>query len=87
MRLTESQMAALEEVRDFTASGDFAWMFTGRSFRRSTALALKGMGLLDSRPMDVADADGWTRHTCRPREGYFLTPEGHDALAREEGGK
>ena len=82
--MTPTQAAALIEVRDFTARGDYAGMFTGRTFRKSTAQALKRLGLLDSRFMDVADGDGFIREGCKPREGYFLTEAGHEAVQQLE---
>ncbi len=71
--LTAAEWAALEEVRDFTRSGLYAGMFTGRTFRRRVAQSLKEKKLLHSRVMDVAGADGHIRDGAKPREGYFPT--------------
>lgn len=83
-KLTAQQRRGLETVAHITRSGEFDGAHTGRQFRRSTAESLVALGLLGSRMMGVADGDGFIRDGCRPRKGYFLTPEGRDALRHLE---
>ncbi len=80
--MTANERGDLRMVADHVADGTFHGQSTNRFWPRRRAERLRAKGLMDCKPMEQADGDGFLFEGRLPRIAYFPTPLGL-AVAQE----
>ncbi len=74
--MTANERGDLRMIADHVADGTFQGQSTNRFWPKRRAERLRAKGLLDFKPMEPADGDGFTIEGRLPRIAYFPTPLG-----------